>query len=287
MLELSSFQLESRYSLNAQVATVLNISPDHLDRHLSLAAYAAAKQRVFRGNGCMVINADDPAVQSMVAPGRRVLRFTTASPNSGEFGLRRHGDSVWLAYGAEDWLAAEELRVGGDHNLANALAALAMGQALGLARAAMLAALRDFRGLPHRTQLVLERNGVRWYDDSKGTNVGATVAAVHGLPGRLVLIAGGDGKGQDFTPLGAALAPKVHALVLLGRDAPAIATAVGKRVPVHRTRDMAQAVAVAAELARPGDSVLLSPACASFDMFSNYQERGAVFAAEVRRQVAC
>lgn len=286
VLELSSFQLESVYSLNARAATVLNISPDHLDRHGDLAAYAAAKQRIFRGDGWMVINADDPVVEAMREPGRRTLRFTTATPGGGEFGLRRRGEDVWLAYGDQDWLAARELRIGGVHNLANALAALALGQALGLARAAMLAALREFSGLPHRTQLVLESHGVRWYNDSKGTNVGATVAAVQGLPGRLILIAGGDGKGQDFTPLGAALASKVRALVLLGRDAPAIAAAARGRTPAHRARDMAQAVALAAELARPGDSVLLSPACASFDMFSNYEERGAVFAAEVRRQIA-
>ncbi len=287
ILELSSFQLESTCSLNARVATVLNISPDHLDRHANLAAYTQAKQRIFRGDGGMVINADDPVVSAMAKPGRRVLRFTLAEPAAGEFGLHRRAGGLWLAHGEDDWLAAGELQLSGAHNLANALAALAMGYALGLERSAMLAALRTFTGLPHRTQLVLERAGVRWYDDSKGTNVGATVAAVNGLPEQLVLIAGGDGKGQDFTPLGAALAPRVRALVLLGRDAPAIAAAVGDRVPMHRARDMVQAVTLAAQLAQPGDSVLLSPACASFDMFSNYEERGAVFAAEVQRQVAC
>jgi UDP-N-acetylmuramoylalanine--D-glutamate ligase len=287
VLELSSFQLESTGSLNARVATVLNISPDHLDRHGSLAAYTQAKQRIFRGDGWQVINADDPAVTAMAEPGRPGLQFTLAEPAPGEFGLRRCAGELWLAHGADCWLAAAELRISGAHNLANALAALSMGYALGLERTAMLAALRTFTGLPHRTRLVLEWDGVRWYDDSKGTNVGATVAAVNGLPGRLVLIAGGDGKGQDFTPLGAALVPKVHALVLLGRAAPAIAAAAGGCVPVHRARDMAQAVAMAAQLAHPGDSVLLSPACASFDMFSNYEERGEVFAAEVRRQRAC
>jgi UDP-N-acetylmuramoylalanine--D-glutamate ligase len=287
VLELSSFQLESTYSLNARVATVLNISPDHLDRHASLAAYTQAKQRIFQGNGSIVINADDPVVSAMAEPGRQVLRFTLAEPAAGEFGLRCRAGGLWLAHGEDDWLAAEELQLRGAHNLANALASLAMGYVLGLERNAMLAALRTFTGLPHRTQLVLERAGVRWYDDSKGTNVGATVAAVNGLPEPLVLIAGGDGKGQDFTPLGAALAPRVRALVLLGRDAPAIAAAVGDRVPVHWARDMAQAVTLAAQLARPGDSVLLSPACASLDMFSNYEERGTVFAAEVRRQLAC
>lgn len=284
VLELSSFQLASTYSLNARVATVLNLSPDHLDWHLSLEAYRQAKQRIFRGDGWMVLNADDPAVVAMAEPGRRALYFTLTTPGPADFGLRQRDGELWLARGEDCWLRADELKIRGDHNLANALAALCLGYALGLAREPMLAALRSFTGLPHRTQLVLEHNGVRWYDDSKGTNVGATLAAVKGLPGRLVLIAGGDGKGQDFSPLGAALAPKVHALVLIGRDAPAIAAAAG-RVAVHPAESMAAAVAVAAQLAEPGDSVLLSPACASFDMFRNYEERGQVFAAEVRRQL--
>lgn len=285
VLELSSFQLASTYSLNARVATVLNISPDHLDWHPGLEAYRQAKQRIFRGDGWMVLNADDPAVVAMAESDRRILRFTLAAPGPGDFGLRRHDGELWLARGGDCWLRTGELQLSGDHNLANALAALCLGHALGLAREPMLAALRTFTGLPHRTQLILEHKGVRWYDDSKGTNVGATLAAVNGLPGRLVLIAGGDGKGQDFNPLGAALAPKVHDLVLIGRDAPAIAAAVDRRVAVHQADSMARAVAVAAQLAEPGDSVLLSPACASFDMFSNYEERGRVFAAEVRRQL--
>jgi UDP-N-acetylmuramoylalanine--D-glutamate ligase len=285
VLELSSFQLETTDSLNARVATVLNISPDHMDRYADLAAYKRAKQRIFQGNGCMVINADDSAVAAMVASGRRVISFTLNEPDAAQFGLRCYAGQTWLAYGADCWLATTALKLGGTHNLANGLAALSMGHALGLKRQAMLAALRTFTGLPHRTQLVLERAGVRWFDDSKGTNVGATIAAVNGLPGRLVLIAGGDGKGQDFNPLRRVLAQKVSALVLMGRDAPQIATAVGETVPVHRVRDMNQAVALAAQLAQPGDSVLLSPACASYDMFNNYEERGAAFAAAVQRQV--
>ena len=287
VLELSSFQLASTHRLDARVATVLNLSPDHLDWHPDLDAYRRAKQRIFRGDGWQVLNADDPAVAAMAEPGRRTVSFTLAAPGPADFGLRRRAGERWLARGEACWLRVAELKLQGDHNLANALAALALGQALGLEREPMLAALRDFTGLPHRTQLVLERHGVRWYDDSKGTNVGATLAAVQGLPGPLVLIAGGDGKGQDFGPLAAALAPKVRALVLLGRDAPAIAAAVQDRVPIHRAEGMAGAVALAARLAEPGNSVLLSPACASFDLFRNYEERGQVFAAEVRRQAAC
>jgi UDP-N-acetylmuramoylalanine--D-glutamate ligase len=288
VLELSSFQLETTYSLHPAVATVLNISPDHMDRYADLDEYIQAKRRIFQGNGCMVINADDPVVAAMAQPGRRIIRFTLAEPGAGEFGLCQSQGETWLAYGEEYWLKATELRVSGDHSLANALAALAMGHALGLERAAMLAALREFTGLPHRTQLVGEHRGVRWFDDSKGTNVGATVAAVKGFsPGHLVLIAGGDGKGQDFTPLRTVLASRARALILLGRDAPLIAAAVDEVVPIHRANDMEQAVMLAARLARPGDSVLLSPACASFDMFSGYEERGVAFAAAVRRQMQC
>ncbi|MBL8251129.1 MAG: UDP-N-acetylmuramoyl-L-alanine--D-glutamate ligase [Candidatus Competibacter sp.] len=283
VLELSSFQLETTCSLNAKVATVLNISPDHMDRYATLDHYIAAKRRIFRGDGTMVLNADDPTVAAMAEPGRPVLRFTLNPPGEGDFGLRQIGGETWLARGAEPWLAAAELKISGDHNLANALAALAMGHALGLRREGMLAALRSFAGLAHRTVLVLERDGVRWFDDSKGTNVGATVAAVRGLPGHVVLIAGGDGKNQDFTPLRAALADKARAVVLIGRDAPLIAAALEDCVPVWSAADMEQAVDRAARCARPGDCVLLSPACASFDMYSGYEERGAVFAAAVRR----
>ncbi|HCK80280.1 MAG TPA: UDP-N-acetylmuramoyl-L-alanine--D-glutamate ligase [Candidatus Competibacteraceae bacterium] len=287
VLELSSFQLETTSSLNARVATVLNISPDHMDRYDTLDDYIAAKRRIFRGGGVMVLNADDPTVAAMAEPGRQIVRFTLAEPNEGDFGLRQRAGETWLGRGAEPWIAASELKIGGEHNLANALAALALGHALGLPREAMLAALREFAGLAHRTTLVLERAGVRWYDDSKGTNVGATVAAVRGLPGQVVLIAGGDGKGQDFSPLREALADKARSVVLIGRDAPLIAAALGDSVPLQRAADMEQAVRQAARCARAGDSVLLSPACASFDMFSGYEERGAVFAAAVRRLAGC
>ena len=287
VLELSSFQLETTHSLNARVATVLNISPDHLDRYDDLDEYVAAKRRIFRGDGALVVNADDPVVMAMVEPGREVLRFTLNEPAENEFGLRREGGETWLARGRERWIAVGELRISGDHNLANALTALAMGQALGLRREGMLAALREFTGLAHRTTLVRERAGVRWFDDSKGTNVGATVAAVRGLPGPVVLIAGGDGKGQDFAPLRPALADKARAVVLIGRDAPSIAAALGDRVPLQPAVDLDEAVRVAARLAEPGDSVLLSPACASFDMFRNYEERGARFAAAVRSLPEC
>ncbi len=285
VLELSSFQLETTYSLDAKVATVLNISPDHMDRYPDLDAYIQAKRRIFRGDGTRVLNADDPVVAAMDDPHRRTLRFTLEEPAAGEFGLRQSGGESWLAFGAENWLAAKEFAIDGDHNLANALAAMAMGYALGIGREAMLAGLREFPGLPHRTQLVMERGGIRWINDSKGTNVGATVAAVTGLSGPLVLIAGGEGKDQNFAPLRAALAGKARALIVIGRDGPLIAAAVGATVPIREAEDIDRAVALAATLAEPGDNVLLSPACASFDMFSGYEARGEAFTAAVRRQV--
>ncbi len=287
VLELSSFQLETTHSLAAQAAVVLNISPDHLDRYPDLDAYVAAKQRIFRVAKYKIINRDDPRVAAMTDPQQPGYSFGLGGPKHGEFGLRYQEDKTWLAFGEDCWLAVDELKVAGAYNQANALAALALGQAIGLERSAMVAALRTFTGLSHRSQLVLEHGGVRWFNDSKGTNVGATVAAVSGLPGRVILIAGGEGKDQDFTPLRAALANKVQDLVLLGRDAALIAEVVNGTVSVHRVDDMAQAVAVAADLAQAGDHVLLSPACASFDMFENYEQRGRVFAAAVHRLATC
>jgi UDP-N-acetylmuramoylalanine--D-glutamate ligase len=287
VLELSSFQLETTHSLNARVAAVLNISPDHLDRYASLEAYIEAKRRILRGDGRMIINADDPVVAAMAEAGREVRHFTLTEPASGQFGVRRQAGADWLALGDDCWLPAGALKISGGHNLANALAALAMGHSLGLSKTAMISALARFTGLPHRSELVAEQAGVRWYNDSKGTNVGATVATLTGLRGPLILIAGGDGKGQDFRPLAEAVTSKVRAIVLLGRDGGLIAAGLNGVVATHRADDMEQAVALAAHLAQPGDGVLLSPACASFDMFRNYEERGMAFTDAVRRQRQC
>ena len=290
VLELSSFQLETLYSLAPTVAAVLNISADHLDRYPDMAAYVAAKQRIFQASRCCVVNADDDHVMHMaVAAKAQVIRFTLQEPGFGEFGVRYQGQQPWLAYGEECWLAADELQMAGCHNWANALAALAMGRALELSKQAMLAALREFSGLPHRSELVLKQHakGISWYNDSKATNVGATLAAVAGLSGPIVLIAGGQGKGQDFAPLRAALAAKVRALIVLGEDAALLMAVASGDMTIRQADDMEQAVEQAAQLAQAGDSVLLSPACASFDMFSNYQQRGEAFSAAVRKLVAC
>lgn len=279
VLELSSFQLECTSSLEPAAATVLNVSPDHMDRYPSLDAYVAAKRRIFRGRGVMVLNLDDPQVAAMREPGRRVVGFTLAAPEPDAFGVRVHAGEPWLACGEERLMPVSELGAQSSHSAANALAALALGSAVGLSRAAMLAALREFTELPHRCQLVLARDGVRWFNDSKATNVGAAVAAIRGLQGAgpVVLIAGGDGKGADFAPLREAVVPGVRAAILLGRDAPRIEAVIGDRVPVVRVADMVEAVAAARALAQTGDSVLLSPACASLDMYRNYEERGHAF----------
>ena len=286
VLELSSFQLERTASLHAVAAVVLNVSADHLDRHRGLPEYAAAKQRIYRHAATAVINRDDPLVRSMVEPGRRRIAFSLDEPRGGEFGLRESGAEPWFAFGAEPLMPAAALPLPGRHNAANALAALALGHAAGLPIPAMLEALGAFRGLAHRCEPVAGAGGVRWYDDSKATNVGATLAAVEGLgEGRtLVLIAGGDGKGADFAPLRPAVAARVAAAVLIGRDAPRIAAAIRGATAVHHAASLEAAVERAAGLCRPGGCVLFSPACASFDMFEDYRARGEAFARLARRR---
>ena len=294
VLELSSFQLEATYSLTPKAATVLNLSADHLDRYSDLDQYAAAKARVFGPAGssdCIqVLNGDDPGVRAMARPGAAVVEFTLDEPSAEGFGIFHGAGGDWLGRGSEPWLAAAELHVGGRHQQANVLAALALGHALGLPRDPMLEAARVFRGLPHRTQRVGRGRGLTFYDDSKGTNVGATVAAVAGLPAPLVVILGGQGKGQDFAPLAPAFAGRVRGAVLIGEAAEEIAAALraglGADFPLRRAADMGAAVTAATELAESGDTVLLSPACASFDLFSGYAQRGQDFAQAVMEWLA-
>jgi UDP-N-acetylmuramoylalanine--D-glutamate ligase len=283
VLELSSFQLESTESLELAAAAVLNVTPDHMDRYASLGDYAAAKARIFAHAAVAVVNLDDPAVAAMPRPGQRVVGFSTVRPDA-EFALAgsASGAEVLCARG-EAVMRLDELRLPGRHNAANALAALALGTEIGLALEPMRRTLRAFPGLPHRGQVVAEHRGVRYLDDSKGTNVGATIAAVAGLDGPLVLIAGGDGKGQDFAPLAAAFRGKVRRAVLIGRDRERLATALRGACATEFAADMDAAVAAAARAAEPGDLVLLSPACASLDMFRDYAARGDAFAAAARR----
>jgi len=286
VLELSSFQLELVRDFRADVATVLNLAPDHLDRYADMASYARAKQRIYRGARVALCNREDAATAPSM-PCRELLPFGLAAPRGEQdFGLVEAAAGEYLARGAERLLPARELGLHGRHNLANALAALALAEAVGIAREAALAVLREYRGLPHRCQHVARVAGIDFYDDSKGTNVAATVAALRGLapepPARIVLIAGGIAKEHDFRALAAELGRTARAVVLIGRSAADIARGIGDGVPVERAADLVEAVGAAHALARPGDVVLLSPACASFDMFRNYEERGEVFVRAVR-----
>ena len=292
VLELSSFQLETTTSLAAAAATVLNLSEDHLDRHEGMGGYAAAKARIFDGEGVQVLNRGDARVMAMARQGRRQFTFGLDAPRGlDDFGLLEQGGQPCLAQGTTPLIPLSDMTLPGLHNAANALAALALCRAIDLPYTPLLAAIEAFKGLPHRVELVAEHEGVVFYDDSKGTNVGSTVAALAGLSGtgsgqhaKLVLIAGGVGKGQDFSPLRAAVAQSARAVVLIGRDAALIEKAVAASgVPVLHAAGMEEAVETALRIARQGDAVLLSPACASFDMFDNYKHRGEVFAAAARR----
>ncbi|MBN8441439.1 MAG: UDP-N-acetylmuramoyl-L-alanine--D-glutamate ligase [Thauera sp.] len=287
VLELSSFQIETMAGLDPDAATVLNVTDDHLDRYADLADYAATKAAIFQGEGVQVLNRDDARVEAMVRPGRHAIRFGTGAPTGqGDYGLADAEGRAWLVRGSTRLLALDELPLAGRHNAANALAALALCEGgLGIEPQALIDGLKAFRGLPHRVELVAERaDGVRYYDDSKGTNVGATVAALDGLSDPVVLIAGGDGKGQDFSPLAGVLARHARAVVLIGRDARLIEAAVtGCGVRLEHAADLDAAVARANALAQAGDVVLLSPACASLDMFRNYAHRAEVFVTAVRR----
>ncbi|MDP9064557.1 MAG: UDP-N-acetylmuramoyl-L-alanine--D-glutamate ligase [Pseudomonadota bacterium] len=284
VLELSSFQLESTSSLTLQAATVLNVSADHLDRYASVDAYARAKARIFAHAVSVVLNADDPRVAAMRphgAAGPTVATFSTCRSDA-DYTLQRPDGKVLLCRHGEPLMDFSRTKMSGVHNAGNALAALALGDAVGLPLPAMQTALETFPGLAHRSQWVTDVGGVRYVDDSKGTNVGATVAALDGLAGPVILIAGGLGKGQDFSPLAAAVARKVRHAVLIGTDAAAIETVLQGVCRTERAVCMDEAVAAAAGAARPGDTVLLSPACASLDMFRDYGHRGDAFAAAVR-----
>ena len=275
ILELSSFQLERTTALNAAAATVLNVSVDHLDRHRDMNEYAGAKQRIFDGNGAMVINADDARVNAMRRKGRRTYVFSIKQ--AADFTLAKIEGVECLVYGGRKLMALSELRLEGRHNAANALAALALGIAVGLNPDAMCDALMRFRGLPHRMQRVAKMHDVIWINDSKATNIGACAAALQGCERKVVLLAGGDAKGADMSELRPVVREKVKSVVLMGKDADLIERALMGCVPVYHAQNMRDAVRIAADLAEPGDAVLLSPSCSSLDQYKNYQERGEKF----------
>ncbi len=284
VLELSSFQLETTQSLRPLVGAVLNISEDHMDRYADISAYAKVKSRVFNGSGAMVLNLDDPFVRAMQESERDAIGFTLGAPGDDAFGVLERDGASWIAYGQAALMNVAELPIEGMHNVANVLAALAIGSKAGFSIPSMLDAARAFTGLAHRCQHIATDDGITWFNDSKGTNVGATVAAIRGLSqrgGRMLVILGGQGKGADFAPLHDALGESACAAITFGEDAASIENALAGVVPVTRVSDLASAVTCARTLAKTGDIVLFSPACASFDMFDSYVARGDAFVQHV------
>ncbi len=281
LLEISSFQLETTRQLNAEIALILNLSADHLDRYDSLEDYARAKQRIFRGCRQIVLNRDEPFSRPPSPGDASIISYGLDAPAPDQAGLRQHRGERWLALGSEPYLPVGALKLPGDHNVSNALAAMALALAMGVARQHIVAGLGEFAGLPHRCQWVANIAGVDYYNDSKATNVGAAAAAVRNLgaarAGRLLLIAGGSGKGADFAALVPVMREFAREAILIGRDAARMAAVLKPQIPVRFAASLEQAVDVASAAALPGEAVLLSPACASFDMFDNFQQRGDAF----------
>lgn len=284
VLELSSFQLELTHTLKSAVATILNLSPDHLDRHPDYADYIAAKQRIYNGAQQAIVNRDDDLTYPTFSLPQRY--FSLGPPSADSFGLREKMDQIYLSWGQQDLLPIDALKIKGLQNCANALAALAIGQTMGLPFDAMLDALKNFPGLPHRCQWIRELNGINWYNDSKATNVGACIAALKGLgdhlKGKVVLIAGGQGKNADFNGLSQVVKQYARRVVVFGEDASQLKNALTHNAPIGQAQDLTHALHLAKGYAQPGDIVLFSPACASFDMFDNYVHRGECFIHEVR-----
>ncbi len=281
VLEVSSFQLETTAVLAAHAAVILNLSEDHMDRYQGMADYLQAKQRIFCGAANIIVNRDDGATRP--PQGGEFVSFGLSAPAAGEFGLLESDGQRWICYGAEKLVSSAQLKIKGLHNLANVMAALALIRTLDIRPAQVMAALKNFAGLEHRCQWLGEKDGVAFYNDSKATNVASALAAVNGLGpeinGRIYLLAGGDGKGQNFSPLAPACRDYVAEVLTYGRDGEQIATALGDACRVSRWSTLQDAFAAAAAMARAGDVVLLSPACASFDQFSGYAQRGDVFRA--------
>lgn len=285
VLELSSFQLETTKSLNAIAAVVLNITEDHMDRYSNFKEYAFAKQRIYAGTGTMVINLDDDIVAAFTRNNRKTICYTTKGPGKNAFGIRVKNGNSYIVYGESDLIAITDLGIRGKQNISNAMAALALGTTINLPIESMLSVLQDFQGLPHRCQWISNINGVDWYNDSKATNVGATCAAIESLAGNnnMVLIAGGEGKGADFSKLAEVAAGRVKATILMGSDANRLANVLKGIVDIYFALDMNAAVKLAYGISAAGGIVLLSPACASFDMFEDYQQRGVEFIEAISR----
>lgn len=281
VLEISSFQLETTHSLKTAAATILNLSEDHLDRHHTMENYQHAKQRIYQHCEVAVFNRGDQLTTPLNAI-EQTISFGLDKPQKNQWGIWDN----YLAFGDKKLLSVDELRIKGTHNWANALAALALGQAIRLPMDAMLKTLKEFAGLPHRCEWVTEHHQVTWYNDSKGTNVGATIAALEGLgptvTGKIILLAGGLGKGADFNLLKAAVKKYTSHAILFGQDAKLIADAIGTETKIHFVATMNDAIKLAQNTAQPNDVVLLSPACASWDMFRDFEQRGDLFKLAVK-----
>jgi UDP-N-acetylmuramoylalanine--D-glutamate ligase len=290
VLELSSFQLETTHTLQLDAATMLNVSEDHMDRYESYQDYVIAKARIFYNASCQVLNRDDAWSMMMTRPKLKQVTFglseveLAGNEGSGDLGLSKQQDDLWLSEAEKPLIALSSMKMTGLHNASNAMAAMALCREIGIDHAPMLQTLYAFKGLPHRVEWVANIDDVDYFDDSKGTNVGATCAAIAGMAQPVILIAGCDGKGQDFKPLVAPVKSNVNGVVLIGQDAHLIeAELLATEVPMYRALDLAEAVNIAKKIANVGDAVLLSPACASFDMFKNYIDRAEVYVAAVNR----
>ena len=288
VLELSSFQLETTFSLNTKASVVLNVSPDHMDRYSDMESYALAKQKIYSGNGLMVINLDDEIVKAMTDHSRNIKTFSVISAKA-DFHIAEYEGEVWLCHDEEKLIKQSELGIKGEHNVANALAAMALVSSMNVSEISMATTLKRFTGLPHRCQWVANINGVNFYNDSKATNVGASIAAIKGLctQGRIILIAGGDSKGADLSGLITVVRDYVKTVFLLGIDAEKIAEVIKPYVNCEFVKDMDEAVKSANAIAEKGEIILLAPACASLDMYENYQHRGEAFVAAVEALEVC
>ena len=279
VLELSSFQLETTYSLNAHASVVLNVSPDHMDRYSSLKDYANTKKRIYSGQGLMVLNKDEEYIHSIMDSKRDTIYFSLGAPEGENFGLINHNNEVWLSQGNEKIINKNQLKIKGEHNISNALAAMALAGAVNVPTNIMADVLKNFTGLEHRCQLVREIDNVSWYNDSKATNVGACIASIRGLCelGNIILIAGGDSKDADLSGLNPIVKKYIKKAFLFGMDANKLADVMGSDVDKEFVNNMNEAVKGASKIADPDDIVLLAPACSSLDMYKNYQQRGDAF----------
>lgn len=279
VLELSSFQLETTYSLNAHASVVLNVSPDHMDRYSSLKDYANTKKRIYSGQGLMVLNKDEEYIHSIIDSKRDTIYFSLGAPEGENFGLINHNNEVWLSQGNEKIINKNQLKIKGEHNISNALAAMALAGAVNVPTNIMADVLKNFTGLEHRCQLVREIDNVSWYNDSKATNVGACIASITGLCelGNIILIAGGDSKGADLSGLNPIVKKYIKRVFLFGIDANKLADVMGSDVDKEFVNNMNEAVKGASKIADSDDIVLLAPACSSLDMYKNYQQRGDAF----------